>query len=135
LEIRRTETIEKADSDAVGNRVRVKVVKNKVSPPFRKVELDIIFGKGISASGSLLDAATKYDVIAKRGAYYSYNGERIGQGRDNVKTYLEENPERAKEIEEKLRQIMFNGPDASTHMAIVADESDESEAPLDDEGI
>jgi recombination protein RecA len=111
LEVRKTETIEKADSDAIGNRVRVKVVKNKVAPPFRKVELEIIFGKGVSALGSVLDAAIKYDIIDKKGAWYSYGEERIGQGRDNVKEYLEQRPELANEIEAKVRKIIFPGKD------------------------
>ncbi len=109
LEVRKMETIEKGDSDAVGNRVRVKVVKNKVAPPFRKVELEIIFGKGLSASGSLVDAAVKYDIIDKKGAWYAYGEEKIGQGRDNAKTFLENNPELASDIEKKLRSIMFPG--------------------------
>jgi recombination protein RecA len=108
LEVRRVETIEGGkDEDAVGNRVRVKVVKNKVAPPFRKVELDIMFGKGVSALGSVLDAAIKYEIIDKKGAWYSYNEDKIGQGRDNVKIYLEERPELAAEMEVKLRKIMF----------------------------
>jgi len=108
LEVRRTETIEAGkDSDAVGNRVRVKVVKNKVAPPFRKAELEIIFGKGVSAIGSLLDAAIKYETIDKKGAWYAYGEEKIGQGRDNAKKFLEDNPAVAKEIEAKLRKLMF----------------------------
>jgi recombination protein RecA len=108
LEVRRVETIEAGkDSDAVGNRVRVKVVKNKVAPPFRKVELDIIFGKGVSAIGSLLDAAVKYEIIEKKGAWYAYGEEKIGQGRDNAKQYLEEHPDFAVEVETKLRKLMF----------------------------
>jgi recombination protein RecA len=109
LEVRKTETIDGAgkDEDAVGNRVRVKVVKNKVAPPFRKVELDIIFGKGVSALGGILDAAIKYELIDKKGAWYAYNEEKIGQGRDNVKVYLEERPELAAELDVKLRKIMF----------------------------
>ncbi|MCL1812899.1 MAG: recombinase RecA [Treponema sp.] len=108
LEVRRMETIEAGkDSDAVGNRVRIKVVKNKVAPPFRKAELEIIFGKGVSAIGSLLDAAVKYEIIDKKGAWYSYGEEKIGQGRDNAKKYLEDNTSFAAEIETRLRKIMF----------------------------
>ena len=110
LEVRRMETIEVGkDSDAVGNRIRIKVVKNKVAPPFRKAELEIIFGKGVSAIGSLLDAAVKHDIIDKKGAWYAYGEEKVGQGRDNAKKYLEENPSTAAEIEDKLRKIMFPG--------------------------
>ncbi|MDR1301683.1 MAG: recombinase RecA [Treponema sp.] len=107
LEVRKIETIEKGDADAIGNRVRVKVVKNKVAPPFRRAELEIMFGKGVSAAGSLLDGAVKYHLIDKKGAWYSCGEERIGQGRDNARLYLEENPELAKEIELKLRKLML----------------------------
>jgi recombination protein RecA len=109
LDVRRIETIEKGDDDAIGNKVRVKVAKNKVAPPFRKVEMEIMFGKGISAIGSLLDAAVKYDIIEKKGAWFSCGEEKIGQGRDNAKLYLEEHEEFAREIEDKLRKIMFPG--------------------------
>ena len=107
LDVRKTETIEKADTDAVGNKVRVRVVKNKVAPPFRRAEMDIMFGKGISASGSLLDAAVKYDIISKKGAWYAYGEERIGQGRDNARVFLEENGALARDVEIKLRKVMF----------------------------
>jgi recombination protein RecA len=110
LEVRKTETIEVAkDADAIGNRVRVKVVKNKVAPPFRKTELEVIFGKGISATGSLLDCAVKYNIIDKKGAWFSYGEEKVGQGRDNAKEYVEQHPEFAAEVEAKLRQIIFPG--------------------------
>jgi recombination protein RecA len=109
LEVRKTETIEKGDSDAIGNRVRVKVVKNKVAPPFRKVELEILFGKGVSAMAGILDAAIKYNLIDKKGAWYSYGEEKIGQGRENVVAFLEARPELVKEFEEKLRKLMFPG--------------------------
>ncbi|MDR2303195.1 MAG: recombinase RecA [Treponema sp.] len=110
LEVRKIETIEAGkDEDAIGNRVRVKVVKNKVAPPFRKVELEIMFGKGVSAIGSLLDAAVKYEIIDKKGAWYAYGEEKIGQGRENVREYLETNPDFVKDVEIKLRSIMFPG--------------------------
>jgi recombination protein RecA len=111
LEVRKIETIEAGgkDVDAVGNRVRVKVVKNKVAPPFRRAELDIIFGKGVSAIGSLLDAAVKYEIIDKKGAWYSQGEEKIGQGRDSALSYLEQNVEFAKELEVRLRKLMFPG--------------------------
>jgi len=107
LDVRKTDTIEKSDTDAVGNRIRVKVVKNKVAPPFRRAEMEIIFGKGISAIGSLLDSASKYDIISKKGTWYAYGEERIGQGRDNAKAFLEENPAIAYDIEIKLRKTIF----------------------------
>jgi recombination protein RecA len=110
LDVRKFETIEgSGDDNAVGARVRVKVVKNKVAPPFRKAELEIIFGKGISAIASLLDAAVKYNIIEKKGAWFSSGEEKVGQGRENAKLYLEENPGFAADVEQKLRKIMFPG--------------------------
>jgi recombination protein RecA len=110
LDVRKMETIDGAgDADAIGNRVKVKVVKNKVAPPFRKAELEIMFGKGVSASASLLDAAVKYDIIDKKGAWFSYGDEKVGQGKENAKEYIEKNPEFAAEIEKKVRKIMFPG--------------------------
>jgi recombination protein RecA len=107
LEVRRVETIEAGKDDAVGNRVRVKVVKNKVAPPFRKAELEIMFGKGVSAIGSILDAAVKYEIIDKKGAWFTYGEEKVGQGRENARQYLTDNPDIAAEIEQKLKKIMF----------------------------
>ena len=110
LEIRRTETIDgKGDEDAIGNRVRVKIVKNKVAPPFRKCELDIYFGKGINASASLLDSAVKHGIIDKRGAWYTMGEEKIGQGKENAVSFIEQNPEIAANIEAKVREIVFPG--------------------------
>jgi len=110
LEVRKTETIEASkDADAIGNRIKVKVVKNKVAPPFRRAEMEIIFGKGISAAGSLLDAAVKHGLIDKRGAWYSYGEEKVGQGRESAREYMEQNTAFASEIEAKLRKIMFPG--------------------------
>ena len=102
MDIRRIESI-KQDGEVVGNRARVKVVKNKVAPPFREAEFDIVYGKGISKEGNILDIAVNLDIIEKSGSWFAYNGERIGQGRENVKKYLQDNPEVAKEIEEKIR--------------------------------
>ena len=110
LEIRRIESIEgKGEEDAVGNRVRVKVVKNKVAPPFRKVELDIYFGKGISATASLLDSAVKHGIIDKRGAWYTRGEEKVGQGKENAIKFLEENPDYAKQVETQIRNEVFPG--------------------------
>jgi recombination protein RecA len=110
LDVRKHETIEgAAGADAIGNRVKIKVVKNKVAPPFRKVDIEIIYGKGVSAVGSLLDAAVKYDIIDKKGAWFAYGDEKIGQGRDNTRDFLEQNPALAAEIEAKVRTIMFPG--------------------------
>ena len=110
LEIRRVETIDgKGDEDAVGNRVRVKIVKNKVAPPFRKCELDIYFGKGISSSASLLDSAVKHGIIDKRGAWYTMGEEKIGQGKENAVNYIESNKELVANIEAKIRAEVFPG--------------------------
>lgn len=103
LDIRRIKTIQQGDN-MIGNRTRVKVVKNKVAPPFKVVEFDIMYGTGISKSGVILDSAVDEDIVEKAGSWYSYNGEKLGQGRENVKQYLEENEDILKEIEEKLRQ-------------------------------
>ena len=103
LDIRRVESI-KQDGEVVGNRAKVKVVKNKMAPPFREAEFDIVFGKGISKSGNLLDIAVNLDIVEKSGSWFSYNGDRIGQGRENVKKYLEENPKIMAEVEEKVRE-------------------------------
>ena len=103
LDIRRIEAI-KQDSEIIGNKVRVKVVKNKVAPPFRETEFDIIYGKGISKSGNILDLAVNLDIVEKAGAWFSYNGERIGQGRENAKKYIENNPELMQELDQKVRK-------------------------------
>jgi recombination protein RecA len=106
IDVRKFEVIE-GKEEAIGNRVKIKVVKNKVAPPFRKAEMDIMFGKGISWTGSLLDAAVKYEIIDKKGAWFSYGEDKIGQGRDSAKEYIEQNPAFAAEIEEKVRRLIF----------------------------
>ena len=103
LDIRKIENI-KQDGEVIGNRARVKVVKNKVAPPFREAEFDIIYGKGISKVGNILDIAVNLDIVNKAGAWFSYNGEKIGQGRENAKLYLEKNPKVCEEIEAKIRE-------------------------------
>jgi recombination protein RecA len=103
LEIRRA-TLIKEGTEVLGNRVLVKVVKNKVAPPFREAEFDVTFGKGISKEGTLLDIAVDAGFIDKRGSWFSYNSERIGQGRNNAKAYLEKNPEAAAELDKKIRE-------------------------------
>ena len=102
LDIRKIENI-KQDGEVIGNRARVKVIKNKVAPPFREAEFDIIYGKGISKEGNILDIAVNLYIIEKAGAWFSYNGEKIGQGRENAKQYLLKNPTVMKEVEEKIR--------------------------------
>lgn len=102
LEVRRGEQIKK-DGEAIGNRTKIKVVKNKVAPPFRTAEVDIIFGEGISTEGDILDLAANEDIINKSGAWYAYNGEKIGQGRENAKQFLKEHPDLMEEVAQKVR--------------------------------
>ena len=111
LDVRRIETL-KVGGEVVGNRTRVKVVKNKVAPPFKEAEFDIMFGKGISKEGDILDLAVLHDIINKAGAWYSYNGEKIGQGRENTKLYLANNPKVMEEIEQQVRNKCGIGVDA-----------------------
>ncbi|MCB2017122.1 MAG: recombinase RecA, partial [Hydrogenophaga sp.] len=105
LHIRRTGTIKKGD-EAIGNETKVKVVKNKVSPPFKTAEFDILFGEGISREGEILDLGVLHRVLDKSGAWYAYNGEKIGQGRDNAREFLRENPELRVEVENKVREAL-----------------------------
>lgn len=102
IDVRRIEAL-KQGGEVIGNRTRAKIVKNKVAPPFREAEFDIMFGEGISREGDILDVATNLDIVQKSGAWYAYLGEKIGQGRENTKTYLKQNPEVCKEIEEAIR--------------------------------
>ncbi len=102
LDIRKVEVLKSGD-DAIGNRVRVKVVKNKVAPPFKQAEFDILFDSGISVAGGILDLGVKYEIIKKSGTWFSYGEERIGQGRENAKTFLENNPNISSEIEKKIK--------------------------------
>jgi recombination protein RecA len=106
LDIRRIGAIKKGD-EILGNETRVKVVKNKVAPPFKQVEFDILYGEGISREGELIDMGVQAKIVEKSGAWYSYDGNRIGQGKDNVRTFLRENPEMAADIEAKVRDIML----------------------------
>ena len=108
LDVRRIQAIKMGD-EVIGNRTRVKVVKNKVAPPFRTAEFDIMFNEGISKAGDILDLATKFEVIQKRGAFFSYGDIRIGQGRENAKDYLRQNPDLADEIEAVIRQKAMSG--------------------------
>ena len=111
LDVRRIEAL-KQGGEVIGNRTRVKVVKNKIAPPFKEAEFDIMFGKGISKEGDILDLAVLHDIINKAGAWYSYNGEKIGQGRENTKLYLANNPEVMEEIEQQVRNKCGIGVDA-----------------------
>jgi recombination protein RecA len=102
LDIRRTGSIKKGD-EVTGSETRVKVVKNKVAPPFRQAEFDILYGEGISREGEIVELGVNHKLIEKSGAWYAYNGERIGQGKDNAREYLKEHAEIAREIENKIR--------------------------------
>ncbi|MFU1792448.1 recombinase RecA [Paenibacillus azoreducens] len=103
LDVRRVESI-KMGNDVVGNRTRIKVVKNKVAPPFKQAEIDIMYGEGISKEGSIIDIGTELDIVNKSGAWYSYEGERLGQGRENAKQFLKENTQISETIENKIRE-------------------------------
>jgi recombination protein RecA len=106
LDIRRIGSIKRGD-EVVGNETRVKVVKNKVAPPFKKVEFDILYGEGISREGELIDLGVKHGIVEKSGSWYSYAGDRIGQGRDNVRGYLKEHSDVADAIDAKLRELLL----------------------------
>ncbi len=122
LEVRRGEQIKK-DGEPIGNRTKIKVVKNKVAPPFRSTEVDIIFGEGISREGEILDLAAEENIIVKSGAWYAYNENKIGQGRENAKNYLKEHPEVLKEVEQKVRDKYFS------NTAVEAEEEEPVEEP------
>lgn len=132
LDIRRIENI-KDNGEVLGSRVRVKVVKNKVAPPFRETEFDIIYGKGISKSGNILDLAVNLDIIEKSGSWFSYSGERIGQGRENAKLYLENNPEIMQEVENKVRDNFNTAFEKSLSEGAPSVEEDEDEDEFDDD--
>ena len=102
LDIRRSTQIKSAESEVMGNKTRVKVVKNKVAPPFRTTEFDIMYGEGISRIGEIIDLGVNYEIIKKSGSWFSYGDTKIGQGRDSVKTLLEDNPELLEEIEKEI---------------------------------
>jgi len=104
MDVRRVETLKQA-GEAIGNRTRVKVVKNKIAPPFKEAEFDIMYGEGISKYGDILDLAAENDVIVKSGAWYAYQGDKIGQGRENAKQYLKDNPAVCNEIEKRIREL------------------------------
>jgi recombination protein RecA len=109
LDVRRIETL-KEGTDAVGNRTRVKVVKNKMSPPFKVAEFDIIYGVGISREGSLIDLGVDQGIVRKSGAWYTYEGDQLGQGKENARNFLRENPDLANEIEKRIKEKLGVGP-------------------------
>lgn len=121
LDVRRQEAI-KNGGEIIGNKTRIKVVKNKVAPPFKEAEFDIMYGEGISKTGNILDVAVDFDIIKKSGAWFSYDGERIGQGRDNVKKYMEENPEFTALIDHKVRVALGLAEDDSDENTDAAEE-------------
>ncbi len=130
LDIRRVESI-KDGSELVGNRVKVKVAKNKVAPPFRVAEFDIMYGEGISREGSVLDISVEHDIIKKSGAWYTYEGEQLGQGRENAKKFLKENPEIMVEVTDRVLKLVMPEPDEID----LTDQSDEDFSEADDEPI
>ena len=130
MDIRKIEMI-KQDGQVVGNRVRVKVIKNKVAPPFREAEFDVLYGKGISKVGNILDMAVNLDIVEKSGAWFSYNGQRISQGRENAKRYLEEHPDTLNEIEKKVRENFAKAFEQSLGEENTVDPEEETE-PMDE---
>lgn len=132
LDIRRIQTLKKG-TDEFGNRVKVKVAKNKVAPPFRIAEFDIIFGKGVSTLGCLVDLAEETGILLRKGAWYSYNGDNISQGRDNAIKYLEEKPEFAEQIKQQVREKLDKGAVVSANSVAKANEEDEEDVDVDEE--
>lgn len=128
LDVRRIESL-KQGNEVVGNRTRVKVVKNKIAPPFKEAEFDIVYGEGISKEGSILDIAVNMEIVNKSGAWFSYNGQRIGQGRENAKQYLRENPELCMEIEKLVRSSFTPNLDQS---GVSQDEDIDLDADIDE---
>ena len=122
LDVRRIEAL-KQGGEIIGNRTRIKVVKNKIAPPFKEAEFDIMFGKGISKEGDILDLAAKENIVEKSGAWYAYNKEKIGQGRENAKLYLRDNPELMAEIERKVRDQYGLPNDPAIAAPVSAEES------------
>ena len=131
MDIRKTEMM-KQDGQVIGNRVRVKVIKNKVAPPFREAEFDVLYGKGISKVGNILDMAVNLDIVEKSGAWFSYNGQRISQGREIAKRYLEEHPDIMDEIEKKVRDNFAKAFEQSLGEELPSDDEEDTE-PIDEE--
>lgn len=127
MDVRKIDSIKLA-GEQIGNRTRIKVVKNKVAPPFKEAEFDIMFGKGISRTGDVLDIASNEGIVSKAGAWFSYNGEKIGQGRENTKTYLETNPEIFEEIERKVREKFFEKTGAAVEEGSASESKEEKPA-------
>ena len=124
IEIRKGEAI-KSGGDVLGNRARVKIVKNKVAPPFRNCEVDIMYGTGISREGTILDLASSMEIIEKSGTWYSYKGERLGQGKENVKAFLKDHPEISNEIEKIIRDTLAAEPEKFEEVMVEAPQTEE----------
>ncbi|HWM05737.1 MAG TPA: DNA recombination/repair protein RecA, partial [Actinophytocola sp.] len=124
LDVRRIETL-KDGGEAVGNRTRVKVVKNKVAPPFKQAEFDILYGKGVSREGSLIDMGVEQGILRKSGAWYTYEGDQLGQGKENARKFLRDNPDVANEIEKRIKDKLGIGA------KLDADETEPAPAPVD----
>ena len=132
LEVRKGEAI-KQSAEVVGNRVKIKVAKNKVAPPFKTAEFDLMYGEGYSRTGSILDMGVEFEIVDKSGAYFSYNGERLGQGKENAKKFLRENPKVADEIENKIRAVLEKpGVIAENNFTVGATDDLESEENFED---
>jgi recombination protein RecA len=127
LDVRRIETL-KGGTEAVGNRTRVKVVKNKVAPPFKQAEFDILYGEGISREGSLIDIGVDAGIVRKSGAWYTYEGDQLGQGKENARTFLKDNPDLANEIEKRIKETLGIGPQVD----VPADAVTPAPAPIDE---
>ena len=121
MDVRRIESL-KQGGEIIGNHTRVKVVKNKIAPPFKEAEFDIMFGEGISVAGDILDLAASVDIVNKSGAWYAYNGDKIGQGRENAKQYLRDNPAVCQEIENKVREHFGLNGSMTTDAALKKDD-------------
>ncbi|MBE5772983.1 MAG: DNA recombination/repair protein RecA, partial [Clostridiales bacterium] len=130
LDIRKSEAI-KEGTEIIGNRTKIKVVKNKVAPPFRSCVVDLLYGEGISREGELLDIAVEQDIVQKAGAWYSYKGERIGQGRDNARRFFKEHPEEYDEVERKIRESFLAGKVEAPVDVEPADEEEDDDEEFD----
>ncbi len=132
LDVRRIETL-KGGTEAVGNRTRVKVVKNKVAPPFKQAEFDILYGEGISREGSLIDIGVDAGIVRKSGAWYTYEGDQLGQGKENARTFLKDNPDLANEIEKRIKEALHIGPqvDAPAEQPVEVAKTAKAVKPID----
>ncbi len=130
LDVRRIETL-KGGTEAVGNRTRVKVVKNKVAPPFKQAEFDILYGEGISREGSLIDIGVDAGIVRKSGAWYTYEGDQLGQGKENARTFLKDNPDLSNEIEKRIKEALGIGPQVDAPVDAVAPLAVDAPAPID----